>query len=596
MKLTLVSCLLFVVCSTSLAQNRYETKEEKLEQLKTRSDIKVTEIQKDILKLQYPNGKVLYKNIGYYKPITDQQQPTTYSPTYDSTIIDLTTIDTTLYYYKYKFWQEVNIGSPETKPPLVGDVNNNGLFEIYGQKKEYLSSDFSNYIVCMEMNDLGRFDSVYSYDSTRTALSIYDIDKDEMNELHLRRFSDDDTVYGGNSYLFFNKLSDSSLATELSIIFYPFPENNQLDNITFGDWDSDEFTDQIFIRDCCPPSIYVYEYNLLDHNFDSVYQFDYSSLDLEYGGFSVGDFDQDNKTEFFAGGTHGKVLCIENNGDNSYTPTWQGTVETNNAYQLAQTNDVDKNGKNEIWVGGDAFYSGIGPMTRITIFEAAGNNNYQIVGRIDLVGIFSLNAQNYQTVDVDKDGTDEMMVCIEETVLILKFNGSPNHQTYDLFYFKQNDLALAGRNSVYYGATMYDATNDGKDDIIIHLDDIIEGLGMRLLTYIYKADFTLGVNETFHVPERFHLYSNYPNPFNSSTKVRFDIPKYSVVAIKVYSILGKEINTLTEKEYSPGNYTIDWEARDSAGKLLPSGVYLIKLTANSNESKYTQTMKTVLLK
>jgi hypothetical protein len=585
MRVLIVLYLLFVVYGL-LAQSR----EEKLEQLKSREGIKVTEIEKNILRLEYPSGKVLYKNIFDYRlPVTDNLN---YSPTYDSTIIDLRYIDTMLYYKKYSFLQEVDVGSPQTKPPLVGDLNNNGLSEIYGQKKGYISPDFSNYIVLMEMNNQGGFDSVYSYDSTRNALTIYDVDKDGMNELHLRRFIDYDTIYGGNNYLFFNKLSDTSFATDLSFIFYPFPENNQLDNNTFGVWDGDEFTDQIFIRDCCPPSIYVYEYSPIINNFDSVYQFEYSSLDLEYGGFSVGDFDQDNKTEFFAGGTHGKVLCIETNGNNSYVPSWQGMVETYNAYQLAQTNDIDRNGKKEIWIGGDAFYPGIGPMTRITIFEANSNDNYQVVGRIDLIGIFSLYAQNYQAVDVDKDGIEEMMVCIEETVLILKFNGSPNHQTYDLFYFKQNDLMLAGRNSVYYGAKMYDITNDGKEDIIIHLDEIVVNVGMRLFTFIYEADFTLGVNNSYYFPEKYSLYPNYPNPFNPSTKIRFDIPEYSKVSIKVYNILGKEITTMLEKEFSPGSYTLSWEGRDSNGKLLPSGVYLIQL----HSGNYTKTIKALLLR
>ncbi len=67
MMLKVICVSLLAVSCFSLAQNRYETREEKLEQLKTRTDIKVTEIQKNILKLEYPNGKVLYKNIGDYK-------------------------------------------------------------------------------------------------------------------------------------------------------------------------------------------------------------------------------------------------------------------------------------------------------------------------------------------------------------------------------------------------------------------------------------------------------------------------------------------------------------------------------------------------
>jgi hypothetical protein len=65
MKSIIVCCLLFVVSSTVFAQY---SREEKLEQLKSRTDIKVTESaeggEKDILKIEYPQGKVIYKNIG----------------------------------------------------------------------------------------------------------------------------------------------------------------------------------------------------------------------------------------------------------------------------------------------------------------------------------------------------------------------------------------------------------------------------------------------------------------------------------------------------------------------------------------------------
>ena len=136
MKIFFVCSLLFIVSSISVAQL---SKEEKLQQLKNREDIKVTEVSKDLLKLEYPNGKVLYKNIADYE-YPESSIKTTYSPTYDSTIIDLTTIDTTLYYQKYKFWQEVPLGNFRTL--LVGDVNNNGLPELYGQMKDYTSSVF----------------------------------------------------------------------------------------------------------------------------------------------------------------------------------------------------------------------------------------------------------------------------------------------------------------------------------------------------------------------------------------------------------------------------------------------------------------------
>jgi len=70
-KILWICCLLFIVGSFSYAQI---SREEKLLQLKNRDDIKVTEIEESLLKIEYPNGKVLIKNIAdYQNPATSNQ-------------------------------------------------------------------------------------------------------------------------------------------------------------------------------------------------------------------------------------------------------------------------------------------------------------------------------------------------------------------------------------------------------------------------------------------------------------------------------------------------------------------------------------------
>ncbi len=578
MKKVIVCCLLFVLSSFVLAQS----KEERIQQLINRNDIKVTEVEKDLLKLEYPNGKVLYKNIGEYKyPETSIQNPV-YSPTYDSTIIDLTTIDTTLYYQKYRFWQEVPLGNFRTL--LVGDVNNNEMPELYGQMKDY-TTDYTD-IRVFELNSQGIFDLVFSYDTTVVAICILDVDKQNGVDLILRK--NNPNGLPGMIYRYYKKNNDTVLARHLYIEFAPNDSLFQQNDNYWGDWDEDLITDQIYIT----PTFYInfYEFNPSIQNFDSVLVFDHRPLDLYYGGFSIGDFDQDSKTEFLAGSVHGKVLAIENCGDNCYAPSWQGMVETYNAYLCAETNDIDGNGKKEIWIGGDAFYSGQG-ITRITIFEASDDNNYQVVGRIDLLGIFSFDAGNIQIIDVDKDGKEEVLLGLDQTVLILKFNGSLNHQTYEVFFFKQNDWE--NNNMGYYGANLYNIIDDERDELLINMWDIIPNVGIKWFNWIYKPDFTVNIeNENNQLPNDYEVYPLFPNPFNPKTNLKFDISKNSFTTIKVYNILGKEIATLLDKEMSPGNYTVIWEAKDSDGKLIPSGVYLIRFMAGN----YTKTIKAVLLK
>lgn len=570
-----------VVGSFSLAQN---SREEKLLQLKDRGDIKVTEVESNLLKLEYPNGKVLYKNISdYQQPTTNNQQ--LYSPTYDSTIIDLTTIDTTLYYQKYSFWQEVPIHNWDFGYLRIGDVNNNEKPELYGPRK-FFWSDYEP-VTIYELNDAGGFDSVYQYDSVGTARNICDVNGDGKEEVHL-------TTQGlyGLQQRFFSKTTDSSLATTLSFNFNPdLPY--QLDDPTLGEFDGDQKTDLVFDK---ASDVYIFEYNPIINNFDSVYHFQVPDpIDLGVGGYSVGDFDIDGKTDIVFSTVWGKVFVIENESDDLYNVAWQGSVESNNAYIHTWTNDIDKNGKPEFWVLADSYYNGIG-TTRITIFETNGDNSYYAVGRVDLVGVFSFYAGNMQSVDIDNDGIEEVAVCIDENFLILKFNGSENQQTYEVYYIKKNELITEEEYQIYFGATMYDLLNDGEQEILISLIHIIEQgsqtLGRRF-TKIYKPDSTTSVSRNDGlITHSTTLYQNFPSPFNPSTKINFEINQVSNTSIKVFNILGKEIKQLVHENLPSGEHNIEWDGKGNEGSTLPSGIYFIQMIAGS----YQKTIKTILLK
>jgi hypothetical protein len=70
----------------------------------------------------------------------------------------------------------------------------------------------------------------------------------------------------------------------------------------------------------------------------------------------------------------------------------------------------------------------------------------------------------------------------------------------------------------------------------------------------------------------FALFQNYPNPFNPLTKIKYSIPQSSNVVIKVYDILGNEVETLVNEEKQTGTYEITWYT-----KTLSSGIYFYRL-------------------
>jgi len=99
------------------------------------------------------------------------------------------------------------------------------------------------------------------------------------------------------------------------------------------------------------------------------------------------------------------------------------------------------------------------------------------------------------------------------------------------------------------------------------------------------------------VPKSFTLFQNYPNPFNPVTKIRFGLPPSPQgeglgVRVIIYDILGREVETLVNKQLQPGIYEVDWPAPTGDGANYPSGIYYYKMVANG----YVETKKMVLVK
>ena len=105
----------------------------------------------------------------------------------------------------------------------------------------------------------------------------------------------------------------------------------------------------------------------------------------------------------------------------------------------------------------------------------------------------------------------------------------------------------------------------------------------------YIKDNPVGVKESENVklPQEFTLMQNFPNPFNPSTNIRYDIPKTAKVTLKIYDILGREVQTLVNTVQAPGQYTLKFNAQG-----LASGIYFYQLKAGD----YTAIKKLMLLK
>ncbi|MEK7671694.1 MAG: T9SS type A sorting domain-containing protein, partial [Bacteroidota bacterium] len=89
---------------------------------------------------------------------------------------------------------------------------------------------------------------------------------------------------------------------------------------------------------------------------------------------------------------------------------------------------------------------------------------------------------------------------------------------------------------------------------------------------------TVNVEENLlAAPISFALHQNYPNPFNPSTTISYDLPRESVVTLKVFNLLGEEVRTLVNQRKEAGRHLVNFDAEG-----LPSGVYLYRLQTETS--------------
>jgi hypothetical protein len=83
-------------------------------------------------------------------------------------------------------------------------------------------------------------------------------------------------------------------------------------------------------------------------------------------------------------------------------------------------------------------------------------------------------------------------------------------------------------------------------------------------------------------PSKFRLYNNYPNPFNPSTNLKFDLPKAGVVKLYIYNVLGQKVATLYDGNLKAGQHVMTWNGQDVNGGLVATGVYFYRLETENH--------------
>ena len=131
----------------------------------------------------------------------------------------------------------------------------------------------------------------------------------------------------------------------------------------------------------------------------------------------------------------------------------------------------------------------------------------------------------------------------------------------------------------------------GDPDIYDGLLDCAWGLGTALSdmgAYGGVDSMLVGIDgPEVKNPIEFALRDNYPNPFNLTTLISYELIAPSYVCVDIFDLLGRRITTLINENQLPGSHSIIWDAKDA-----PSGIYLYRIRAEN----LTQTKKMALIK
>ena len=165
-------------------------------------------------------------------------------------------------------------------------------------------------------------------------------------------------------------------------------------------------------------------------------------------------------------------------------------------------------------------------------------------------------------------------------------DGSTGESENGSFYFLGYDFASAiepGNGPILEIEVQFQ-NNLTNPSVVFMFDDVSAGDINTTPIMAWADGFgqyinTLDVVTENTVPNRYFLHPNYPNPFNPSTIISYDIANDSRVELNVFDMRGRLIKNLVNQNQSVGRYNVIWNGSDNLGNIVSAGVYIYKLNA-----------------
>ncbi len=121
---------------------------------------------------------------------------------------------------------------------------------------------------------------------------------------------------------------------------------------------------------------------------------------------------------------------------------------------------------------------------------------------------------------------------------------------------------------------------------------IVESANVSLTGGTIGQPERLGGHRVEMLPAEFSLEPNFPNPFNPTTSIRYNLPAGARVTLEIFNSIGQRIRTLADGAHQPGSYAVEWDGMDQHRTAVAAGLYFYRLHAGDQ----VQTRKMILAK
>lgn len=344
-----------------------------------------------------------------------------------------------------------------------------------------------------------------------------------------------------------------------NINYFPLNTREPVHDITYGDIDNDDDNDIIFTSH--NGQFWGILYN------DGTGQFSlpvYTYVDYYPGGIACGDLNNDGRDDVAICGLKLEVYL-------SYPDSFQYILVAETDFQNEiKIADIDNDGAKDLIV---SRYGAPHLPHFLQTYKNQGNDFFSLVYEEEItVGIFKM-----QLTDLNNDNLLDI-IYVKDAYL---------SQVY--YRFNSNDCSFFEEISNFTNDNCYNCFsvdldgNSWNDIITTHYSHNFLSGNLHILFNDGSGNFLeepQTLIDNFEIQSPNVELSNYPNPFNPETEIKFSIPNDSKVDIEIYNTKGQKIKSLTQNNFTKGSHSIIWIGDDESGKSVSSGIYYYKLNVN----------------